>query len=232
MSTKIMAIAAHPGDALFTMGAAVAQHIHRGGSGVLASLTLGEKGHPRIPPDEYGRMQRAAMEKAAGLLGAEAVLLPYPDAEIPLNEEVTLAVCDLIREQRPQIVITHWKGSWHKDHRRTFEIVRDAIFYAELAAMTRERPAHKVAKLFFAENWEDAEDYQPDVFLDIGAVYEKWMEACALFPMWRGETGLIRYCDYYGSLAVMRGCLAGFRHAVALMPDPERRARSVHSLDD
>jgi len=37
---KIMAIAAHPGDGMFTMGAALAQQIARGGSGVLLSLSI------------------------------------------------------------------------------------------------------------------------------------------------------------------------------------------------
>jgi N-acetylglucosamine malate deacetylase 1 len=224
MSTKIMAIAAHPGDALFTMGATVAQHIQNGGSGIFLSLSLGERGHPAVPPEEYGSIQRAATEQAAKLLGAEARFLPYPDAEIPMTEQASLAVCDVILEHRPDIIVTHWSGSWHKDHRNTFSIVRDAIFYAELRA-------HKVRKLFFADNWEDATNYEPDVFLDITPVYEEWVRACAIFPMWRGETGLIRYNDYYSSLAVMRGCLAGFEYAVALMSDPEQRTRRVRCLD-
>jgi hypothetical protein len=97
--------------------------------------------------------------------------------------------------------------------------------------MPRKLPAHNVAKLFFADNWEDATNYQPDTFLDITTVYEKWAESCALFPMWRGETGLIRYNDYYQSLAVMRGALAGFRYAVALMSDPGQRTSRVKSLE-
>src|ERR1051325_1651132 len=81
---KILAIAAHPGDGMFTMGATLAQQIERGGSGVLLSLSLGEKGAPKdIPIQQYGEMQRAATEKAAHLLGAEAMFLSYPDAEIP-----------------------------------------------------------------------------------------------------------------------------------------------------
>ena len=36
MPSTIMAIAAHPGDGMFTMGAAVAQQIHEGGKGVKA----------------------------------------------------------------------------------------------------------------------------------------------------------------------------------------------------
>jgi LmbE family N-acetylglucosaminyl deacetylase len=231
MPTKIMAIAAHPGDALFTMGATVAQHIRSGGAGVFLNLSLGERGHPTIPPPEYGEMQRAATVEAAKMLGADAEFLLYPDAEIPASEHTSLAVCDVIREHRPDIIVTHWSGSWHKDHRNTFLVVRDAMFYAALGAMPRKRPAHNVPKLFFAENWEDATNYEPDVFLDITPVYENWVAACGVFPMWRGETGLIRYHDYYQSLAVMRGSLAGFPYAVALMSGPDQRARRLASLD-
>ncbi|MPZ20275.1 MAG: hypothetical protein GEV06_20515 [Luteitalea sp.] len=72
MSSKVMAIAAHPGDALFTMGAPVAKSVHDGGAGVFVSLTVGEKGNPEsIPSDKYGDMQRDATEKAAKVLGAE-----------------------------------------------------------------------------------------------------------------------------------------------------------------
>jgi N-acetylglucosamine malate deacetylase 1 len=226
-----MAIAAHPGDALFTMGATVAQHIHGGGSGVIVNLTLGEKGHPTIPPPEYGEMQRAATLRAAALLGIQTEFLPCLDAEIPATDTTALAVCDCIRKHQPAIVITHWKGSWHKDHRNTHSIVRDAIFYADLPALTREYPSHPAPKLLFADNWEDADQYQPDILLDTTPVHQKWAEACAEFPMWRGETGLIRYHDYYLSLARMRGCLGGFEYAVALMSDPEQRLRRIRSLD-
>ena len=87
-------------------------------------------------------------EKAAHLLGAEAMFLSYPDAEIPFNEESSLRVCDVIREQKPDIVVTHWSGSWHKDHQNCHLIVRDAIFYAGLQTLQRSRPAHAVSKFF------------------------------------------------------------------------------------
>jgi N-acetylglucosamine malate deacetylase 1 len=226
-----MAIAAHPGDALFTMGAAVAQHIYVGGSGVFVNLTLGEKGHPTLPAVEYGAMQRDATVKAGALLGAQSEFLAYLDAEIPATEEAALAVCDLIRKHKPAILVTHWKGSWHKDHRNTHTIVRDAVFYAGLGALPRELPPHPAPKLFFADNWEDADDYRPDVLLDTTPVHQKWADACALFPMWRGETGLIRYHDYYLSLARMRGALGGFEFAAALMSDPEQQLTRIRSFD-
>ena len=228
---RIMAITAHPGDGLFTMGAALAQQIQRGGSGALLSLTLGERGAPKeIPVHHYGEMQRTATEKATYLIGADALFLTYPDAEIPFNEESSLAVCDSIREYKPDVVITHWNGSWHKDHQNCHLVVRDAVFYAGLETLTRNRPSHAVSRVFYAENWEDTNNFVPDTYLDIEPVYEKWLQACDFYPMWRGQTGFFRYNDYYSALSIMRGCLSGFKHAAALMSDPAQRVRRPQSL--
>ncbi len=234
--STLMAIAAHPGDAVFTMGAVVARQASLGGRGVFFSLTHGERGHPTIPPVEYGAMQVAATEKAAKLLGAESLFLSYPDGELPDNEEARLAVCDAIRERKPTLIITHWKGSFHKDHRACYNIVEDAIFYAGLPGLQRKLPAHSVGSLLFAENWEDAKGFEQDLYLDVSNVFERWVEACSAFPMWRGETGF-HYDDYYRSLAVMRGALArsgrkdnGFKYAVALMKSPAWLAKPVSSL--
>jgi len=228
---RIMAITAHPGDGLFTMGASLAQQIERGGAATLLSLSMGERGAPKnIPVQQYGEMQHVATQKAMQLLGADAIFLTYPDGEIPFNEESSLAVCDVIRQHKPDVIVTHWSGSWHKDHQNCHLIVRDAIFYAALGTMERSHPAHSVSGLFYADNWEDATNFVPDTFLDIETVYEKWMQACDFYPMWRGQTGFFRYNDYYAALSVMRGCISGFKHAVALMSDPGQRISRPSSL--
>ena len=227
-----MAIAAHPGDAVFTMGAAVAQHIESGGAGLFVSLTLGEKGAPRgTPVTDYGAMQRSASTKAAKVLGAEFEIMSWPDAEVPLTDDTALDLCDVIRRHTPDIVITHWSGSWHKDHQNCHLVTRDAIFYAGLTTLSRDVPSHSVRKLYYAENWEDSEDFKADTYLDISRVFDKWIAACELYPMWRGQTGF-RYHDYYSSLTVMRGCLSGFQRAVALMSDPNQRTKNLRSLND
>ena len=228
---RIMAIAAHPGDGLFTMGAVLAQQIGRGGTGALLSLSLGEKGAPKdIQVQRYGEMQRTATQKATHLLGAESIFLAYPDAEIPFNEESTLAVCDAIRLFKADVIITHWSGSWHRDHQNCHLIVREAVFYAALETLARSRPAHSVSKIYYADNWEDANNFVPDTFLNIEAVYEKWLQACDFYPMWRGQAGLFRYNDYYRALSIMRGCLCGYKHAAALMSDPGQRMSRPQSL--
>jgi N-acetylglucosamine malate deacetylase 1 len=227
--SSIMAIAAHPGDAFFAMGAPVALQVRLGGQGSFLSLSLGEKGSSTIPPAHYGILQREASQRAAAMLSARASFLTYPDGQIPVNDEAKFAVCDLIRAYKPDVVVTHWRGSWHKDHKACYEIVNDAVFYAALPAILRKQPAHAVAKLFFADNWEDADGFKADTYLDITPVFQHWIDACAAFPMWRGENGF-RYNDYYGSLAIERGCLSGSKYAVALMSPPEQLTRHVRAL--
>lgn len=221
-AASIMAIAAHPGDAFFAMGAPIALQANAGAHSVLLSLTLGEKGSATIAPAQYGRLQREASNRAAQRLKAQTEFLQYPDGELPASEEAKFAVCDLIRKHKPAVIVTHWRGSWHKDHRACYEIVNDAIFYAGLPALARKHPPHTVRQLFFADNWEDATEFAADTYLDITPVFEAWMQACNIFPMWRGETGF-RYNDYYGSLAVARGCVGGYTKAVALMSAPDQR---------
>ncbi|MGB7434083.1 MAG: PIG-L family deacetylase [Candidatus Acidiferrum sp.] len=223
-----MAIAAHPGDAFFAMGAPVAIAGHSGGQASLLSLSLGERGSASISAEKYGGLQREASQKAAALIGAKALFLTYPDGEIPVNEEAKFAVCDLIRQYKPSTIVTHWKGTWHKDHRACYEIVQDAIFYAGLPAVVRQEPAHGIKKLFFSDNWEDATGFAADTYLDITSVFDRWLNACGAFPMWHGENGF-RYNDYYGSIAVARGCLSNFNRAVALMSPEEQRVQRIRT---
>ncbi len=190
MPGRIMAIAAHPGDGLFTMGATVARQIERGGAGTFLSLSLGERGAPKnIPIRQYGEMQRAATEKASRLLGAGSIILPYPDAEIPFNDESTMRVCDAIREHKPDVIVTHWNGSWHKDHQNCHLVVHDAIFYAALDTLERKLPAHSVARTYYAENWEDATNFQPDTYLETstrcGAGRPVFSGITITMPAWR-----------------------------------------------
>ncbi len=226
--SNVMAIAAHPGDAFFAMGAPVAIAGHSGGQASLLSLSLGERGSASISAEKYGGLQREASQKAAALIGAKALFLTYPDGEIPVNEEAKFAVCDLIRQYKPSTIVTHWKGTWHKDHRACYEIVQDAIFYAGLPAVVRQEPAHGIKKLFFSDNWEDATGFAADTYLDITSVFDRWLNACGAFPMWHGENGF-RYNDYYGSIAVARGCLSNFNRAVALMSPEEQRVQRIRT---
>jgi LmbE family N-acetylglucosaminyl deacetylase len=219
----VLAVGAHAADAEFSSGLVLARYALEGHAVTILHLTLGEKGHRQLGPEAYAAQKRGEAERAAALLGGRARFLDYPDAELPDDEAVRWAVADVIREVRPRVVLTHWRGSFHRDHRRTHDIVVDARFLAGLRTLPRARPAWYAPQLLFAENWEDMDGYRADVYVDVSASFDIWQEACAAYEIFREpQAGGFRYRDYYTALATVRGCLGRFRYGATLMrPDAD-----------
>lgn len=216
----ILAIGGHGGDMELTTGAVMAKYAKNGHRAVFLGLTPGEKGHPTLSAEEYCKQKISESHKAAEILGCETRFLDYKDAELPLNDEVAYQVCDIIRELKPTIVLTHWKGSMHKDHRNTHYIVKDAVFYAGLRTIERELPSHRVKHVYFADNWEDPYDFKPEVFIDITETRDLWIEAMKQCAYARGETSGFNFVDYYSALSKVRGEIAGFPYAQAFAVRP------------
>lgn len=219
----IMVVGAHAGDAEIMAGALAALYLAEGGKATFVHLTPGEKGHKTKTPEEYAAQKRAEAKAAAEKIGADVRLLPYKDAELPDTAEVRWQLCDLIRELKPNILVTHWEKSIHPDHTLTHRIVHDALFWAALPAIERPLPAHGCWNVYYAENWEDAEGFRPDTYVDITPVYEDWLACVSCYELFRGGISTFRYLDYYQALSITRGCLAGCQRAVALMAPPGSR---------
>lgn len=227
---KIMVIGAHAGDAE-NMGAAVALiHTRAGFEATIVHMTLGEAGHPTREAAEYAEQRKEEVQKSAALMRGKAIWLPYPDGELPVNDEVKYQVCDIIREEKPTVILTHWRGSFHKDHNNTYDIVRDAIFLAALPAIKRAHPAHRVKGLYFPENWEDMDNWRADIYLDATKVWDDYLAVLRSHGLMRGDWPTFRYYDYYNALGTIRGCLSGFEKAVALMVPPGSWVRNLHYL--
>lgn len=212
---KIMAIGGHAGDMDLTAGAALADAVLQGHDVVLFHLTPGEKGHPTLSAGDYAQQKREEAQAFATTIGGRARFLDYGDGELPVNEEVKFQVADVIREEKPQVVITHWKNSIHKDHANTHLIVEDAIFYAEMKAFERSHAPHSVSRVYYADNWEDPFDFEPDVYVGISEeAYQRWIQGAEHYAYARGETGF-QFIEYYKALFTVRGLPHGFSRAEA-----------------
>lgn len=226
----IMVIGAHAADAEVMGAAQVLVQVDQGWRAVIVHCTLGEKGHPGLDPDTYARQKREEAEAAARVLGATCVCLPYRDGELPVGEEVQWSLADLIRDHRPSVLLTHWKGSFHRDHRNTYANVVEALYLAGLPAFQRAQPAHHPRAVYFCENWEDLEEYQPDVFLDVSSVFDRYREAIRCYQLVRGGVSRFPYERYYEALSVVRGAVAGYDRAVTMMIPARSRVQRRQSL--
>ena len=201
----ILAIGGHVGDMELTAGGILATHALKGDNIVTLALTAGEKGAPKnMNLVDYRRQKVTEAETFAKMLGGRAIVFDYPDGELPDNEQVQFKVCDVIREVRPNVIITHFKNSMHKDHMATNKIVNNARFYAGNEFFVRKSPSYFASKLYFAENWEDAVDFKPYIYVDISKGFELWQKAVASHWFVTGSKSF-PYLEYYTHLSRVRG---------------------------
>jgi len=223
-------VGAHIGDCEVMAGGIAVKAIEEGWKVHFIHMTGGEKGHPNLPPEEYLKQKKKEAEEYADHFGLKVHFMPYEDGELEENVEVKTKLAELFRTIGPLVVLTHWKGSFHKDHIATHNIVLDATFYAgNRWSPVRGKPCW--SKVFFSENWEDQEGFQPEIYVDISLVIDKWVEALRKCAFARGETGF-NYIDYYVSLARIRGLEMGVKYAQAVMRPWHSRKTPIRRLEN
>jgi len=227
----ILAVGGHAGDAEISCGMALCHHVRQGRRVAMLHCTLGERGHPTLRPAEYAEQKREEAMQAGDVIGAAVYFLPYPDGELPASEEVRFAICDVIRRCCPEVILTHWTGSMHKDHTNTGLVMPDAIFYAALRTIERDLPAHWTRQMLYAENWEDPYGFVPEVYLEVSAEdLALWEQMATKYGLFRAEWKTFSYVEYYKALARVRGLEVGTEYATAFAVPPNSRRRRTSSL--
>ena len=227
----ILAVGAHAGDMELTCGALLSKAAHKGDRVVLLHLTLGERGNPRLSSTAYAEQKRREATAVAEALGAEARFAPYRDGELPNDDEARLYAARVIREVKPARVITHWRRSMHKDHEAASAIVRDAVLLASLDGVLPAQPVWRgVRTVWYAENWEDADEFKPYVYVDVTGEIPRWREAVAKYEFVGGKISSFAYLDYYTALATVRGAEARKGQAVAFEVESYAKRRILDEL--
>ena len=218
---RILSIGGHIGDAELTSGGILATCAAQGGSIATLALTAGEKGLPAGRElGEYREQKVSEANAFASALGGRAYVLDYEDGLLPDSEEVRFQVCDIIRREKPDLIVTHHEKSMHKDHAMCCRIVKDAWFYAAIGGFKRELPAH-FGQLRFAENWEDNIDFHPYEYIEVTEEgFALWQEAIKSHRFVMNSTSF-PYFEYYSHLKRLRGIEARKPYAEAFMLLPE-----------
>lgn len=206
MSKTIMAIGAHIGDMELTAGGVLASMSLEGHKIITVALTAGEKGHPKeMLLEDYRNQKKREAKAFTDLLNGISIVLSYDDGTLMAHEKIAFEVADLIRQYRPDLLITHWKNSMHKDHEATHHIVKDAQFYAGLSGFQRQYPAHFAQGPYFAENWEDPTDFHPYIYVHVSEEGLKLWQKAISTHWFALNSPSFRYKEYYEALMSVRG---------------------------
>lgn len=147
MSCDLLVVSAHPDDAELSFGGLVAAAVERGLAVVLADATRGERA---TRGDAATRAAEAA--EAARRLGVKARLqIGLPDLGLAAHDlGQRRAVVELVRAQRPQLVLGPHPEEGHPDHQALSRLLRDAVEEARIGGSPAAGERHAVRQLLFA----------------------------------------------------------------------------------
>ena len=168
----ILVVGGHPADVFDHCGGTMAHHIQQGDNVVCLALTQGlrihdivisEKYRTGIPEEEKEEFERIAAERAAAkeqetrdacaVFGIKDVRFLSYDEEVLLETVPMIkAVAAVIREVKPNIVITHYpyeEGGVGNHHATTGKIVNHAVELATTTDYENNIPAWRTAQQFY-----------------------------------------------------------------------------------
>ncbi len=209
MSLRILSIGAHPADIFDQSGGAMAHHVQRGDYVGCVVLTHGARIHDAVISDsmfhrtevpdaaelqalmtERSDLKAEETRQACALLGVEDVtFFGADDAVLLVTEESVRRLATLLREKRPDVILTHHPkedGGFVNPHAVAGQIVLGAIQLAAAVDPGDRNPPHKVAQVYFFGTgaaavprnvWAASNGFYNDVFIDITDVVEKKLAA-------------------------------------------------------
>jgi N-acetylglucosamine malate deacetylase 1 len=174
MPVDVLAIGAHPDDVELTCAGTLLRCGAAGKSFGIVDLTRGEMGTRGDAPTREREARRAAE-----VLGARfRESLGLTDGGLERDRASELKVIEVIRRERPRLVITSFPNDRHPDHARAGRLVADAAFYAGLRRIETAHPAHRPQQtIYFSSGY-----VQPPTFVgDVTPFMEKRREAILSF---------------------------------------------------
>jgi LmbE family N-acetylglucosaminyl deacetylase len=132
--SDVIVVSPHPDDAEYGVAGTVARWVKEGKRVIYVVCTNGDKGTSDIHmnPEDLIATRKKEQRAAADVLGvSEVIFLDLPDQGLEDTPEFRKRIVRLIRQYRPNTVVTadpYRRYVWHRDHRITGQVVLDAVF--------------------------------------------------------------------------------------------------------
>jgi LmbE family N-acetylglucosaminyl deacetylase len=122
----IVCVGAHPDDPETGCGGTLAKFTRDGHRVTLLYLTRGEAGSTGCDHTTTAGVRTAEAFGAAAILGADAIFAGQIDGKTSAGPQEARSFTALIRDLRPDILLSHWEQDTHRDHRHVAELARSA----------------------------------------------------------------------------------------------------------
>lgn len=214
----VAVIVAHPDDEVLAFGGSMARHAAKGERvcPLILATGLASRSDDNSVDGQALQNLRAAAEKAADILGAQA-----PEfADFPDNRMDGVDLLDVVKRVEafrqainPDVVFTHHPGDLNVDHRVTFQAVLTAF---------RPLPGEKPVRLYTgevlssSEYGQASERFQPNTYVDIEKTLSAKQQALRAYADELRDWPHPRSVEAVDHLARLRGSECGLEAAEAL----------------
>jgi len=193
----VLAIGAHPDpfDMAYQCGGTLAKYA-RAGHLVVAVSAVAEN--------------EAEATRVGDALGVETRFLDLREGSIDDDPPTVHKIVDLIREVRPDLLITHQPTDYNPDHRNLSSAVLAAALLARVDELKSAHPPFVVRALYYSDTTSGVNS-EPLIYVDVSDTFERKFQALALHESLSEKAGV----DHLGSiehlierdraLAVVRG---------------------------
>lgn len=219
---RVLAVGAHPDDLEILCGGTLARFAREGHDVVMCHATTGDRGSYVHTSQQIARIRVGEAGRAAEMAGARHMTLGFSDAEIQASDpEQRNAVIDLVREVRPELIITHYPSDYMSDHNEISKLVVDASFHATLPLYKTEKPHYDlVAPVYYMDTLMGI-GFQPAEYVDVGSVMETkvaMLEAHASQVTWLRDHDGVDIVDQMRTVTRFRGMQCGVEYAEGFIP--------------
>ncbi len=170
----ILIFGAHPDDCDVKAGGLAAIYARQGHRVKFISHTNGATGHHEIGGIELALRRQAEAQAAGKVLGVEYQVLDNPSGELEATIPYRKEVIRLIREFRPDAVMSHRPWDYHPDHRYSAMLVQDAAYTVTVPNNCPLTPhlERNPVMLYLSDLFQKPTPFTPDVVVDIDDVID------------------------------------------------------------
>ncbi|MBN2584204.1 MAG: PIG-L family deacetylase [Planctomycetes bacterium] len=172
---RVLVIGAHPDDCDIAAGGLAALYVKHGHVVQFVSMTNGDTGHYQMAGGELARRRYAETQRSAKVLGIKYLVRDQHCGELMPTLEARKDVIRIIREFKPDIVLTHTPDDYHPDHRYTSILVQDSAYSVTVPGQCPLTP-HLMRNPVYAYccgTVTTSGSFRPDVIVDLDKVIGK-----------------------------------------------------------
>jgi N-acetylglucosamine malate deacetylase 1 len=219
---RALAVGAHPDDLEILCGGTLARYAQEGHEVVMCHASRGDRGSFVHTSDEIAALRWEEARDAAGIIGAEARSLGLSDGEVnAADPEQRRLVIDLVRETRPDLIITHHPNDYMGDHNETSRLVFDCSFHATLPLYETSKPAYaNVTPIYFMDTLMGL-GFHPTEYVDVSSVIDTktaMLEAHESQLTWLRDHDGVDVVEEMRAVTRFRGLQCGVQYAEGFVP--------------